>query len=356
MEGTNKKGIEKKTELKDGKSEEIGSEEEKKEGKKDEGNLNLYICPNCKSHIVTDKKHGEIRCDKCGMIFEEQIISQEKEWKIFDNNVSGIPRANGSTKESLWDKGLSTMVGVGHTDAYGAPIPTQTKIKQSRINKLQNRTKLMYTKDRNFVLVLSKVDRILSVLNIGNNQEYMKDECAHIYKNAVEKGLTKGKNYQGIAAAVMYILCKVHKIPFQFIDICKAADVKRQLTWKYIKALNPVIKEMYSDKVNIQNEQKSQNNVNNSIRSAPDDYLDKFADRWNLPPYVEVKAGEILKSLAKKGVLSGRSPAGFAAAALYIAAKEKGIHVKLSLIKEVKYATLKSKIKLLENSLQPINL
>ncbi|PKP58632.1 MAG: hypothetical protein CVT89_02525 [Candidatus Altiarchaeales archaeon HGW-Altiarchaeales-2] len=58
----------------------------------------------------------------------------------------------------------------------------------------------------------------------------------------------------------------------------------------------------------------------------------------------------MLKSVAKNGVLSGRSPAGFAAAALYLAAKEKGMDVKLSLIKEVKYLTLKSKIKLLENS------
>jgi len=368
MEGADKKRIEKKVPVQKNndeseKLEELWSQSLKtdkpaaEEKKDEERYVNKYVCPNCESYFVTDKKHGEIRCDKCGMILEEQIISSENEWRTFDNDVSGVQRANGSTKESLWDKGLSTRVGVGHTDAYGTPIPVRTKIKQSRISKLQNRTKLVNTKDRNFVLVLSKVDRVLSTLNVGNNIEYMKDECAHIYKNAMEKHLTKGKNFQGMAAAVIYVLCKVHKIPFQFLDICKAADVTRQLAWRYIKDMQPVTEEMYSDKVNTvpeQKGQKSQNNVNinvnSCIRSVPGDYLSKFADRWNLPPEVEVKAGEILKSVAKNGVLSGRSPAGFAAAALYLAAKEKGMDVKLSLIKEVKYLTLKSKIKLLENS------
>ncbi|CEG12100.1 putative Transcription initiation factor IIB [groundwater metagenome] len=360
MEESNKKMVEK---LKESESDVLGLEQLRDkslkthkpatEEKKDEENyVYRYVCPNCKSSlIVTDKKHGEIRCDKCGMILEEQIISPEKEWRTFNDDVSGIQRANGSTKDSLWDKGLSTKVGVGHTDTYGVPIPTRTKITQSRINKLQNRNKLVNTKDRNFVLVLSKVDRVLNNLSIGNNMEYMKDECAHIYKNAMEKELTKGKNYQGMAAAVIYVLCKVHKIPFQFIDICKAADVTRQLAWKYIKNMQPVIAEMSSDKVNTIPEDKSQNNVNNGIRSIPEDYLGKFADRWNLPPDVETKAGEILKSVVEKGILSGRSPAGFAAAALYLAAKEKNMKVKLSLIKEVKYLTLKNKIKLLENSL-----
>ncbi len=358
MEESNKKRVKK---LKESESDALGVEQLRDkslktdkpatEEKKDKENyVYKYVCPNCKSSlIITDKKHGEIRCDKCGMILEEQIILSEKEWRTFDDDVSGIQRANGSTKDSLWDKGLSTKVGVGHTDAYGVYIPTRTKIKQSRISKLQNRTKLVNTKDRNFVFVLSKVDRVLSNLNVGNNIEYMKDECAYIYKKAMEKHLTKGKNYQGMAAAVIYVLCKVHKIPFQFIDICKAADVTRQLAWRYIKNMQPVIAEISSYKANTLPEDKSQNNVNNGIRSIPEDYLGKFADRWNLPPDVEAKAEEILKLVAKKGVLSGRSPAGFAAAALYLAAKEKDMKVKLSLIKEVKYLTLKSKIKLLEN-------
>ncbi|MDI6730414.1 MAG: transcription initiation factor IIB family protein [Candidatus Altarchaeum sp.] len=359
MEESNKKRVEK---LKESESDDFGLEQlldkslktdkPATEEKKDKENyVYRYVCPNCKSSlIVTDKKHSEIRCDKCGMILEEQIILSEKEWRIFGDDVSGIQRANSSTKESLWDKGLSTKVGVRYTDAYGVHISTRTKIKQSRISKLQNMTKLVNTKNRNFVLVLSKVDRVLSNLGVGNNIEYMKDECAYIYKNAMEKDLTKGKNYQGMAVAVIYVLCKVHKIPFQFIDICKVADVKRQLAWKYIKNIQPVIAEISSDKINTVPENKSQNNVNSNIRSIPEDYLGKFADRWNLPPDVEIKAGEILKSVTKKGVLSGRSPAGFAAAALYLAAKEKDMDVKLSLIKEVKYLTLKSKIKLLENS------
>lgn len=313
-----------------------------------------YVCPTCGSFwIVTDKKHGEIRCDKCGTILEEQIISSEKEWRTFSDDTSGIKRANASIKESLWDKGLSTKVGIGNTDAYGVPISAGTKIKQSRINKLQNRIKLADTKNRNFALVISKIDRILSNLGV-KNIEYIKNECAYIYKRAMEKGLTKRKKSQGMAAAIVYIVCKIHKIPFQFIDICKAGDVKRSLAWKYVKDMQPIIAEM-SKKVNVP-EYKGQNNVktnngNNSIRSIPKDYLNKFADRWNLSPDIEIRAEEILKSADKKGILSGRSPAGFAAAALYLAAKEKGIKVKLSSIKEVKYLTLKNKIKLLAGCL-----
>ncbi|OQX21675.1 MAG: hypothetical protein BWK75_02665 [Candidatus Altiarchaeales archaeon A3] len=315
-----------------------------------------YICPNCKFPvIVIDRKRGEIRCDKCGTILEEQIISLEKEWRVFDDESSGVIRSGGSTKDSQWDKGLTTKVGIGYIDAYGVPISTQSKIKHARLRKLQNRIKLVNTKDRNFVLVLSKVDRILSTLEVGNRMEYMKNECAYIYKKAMEKGLTKGKNHQGMAAAIVYILCKVDKIPFQFLDISKAADVARQLMWKYIKALQPVIEESHSDRIKTTPNKECQNNagtnnagIKSSIRSIPEDYLNKFADRWNLPPDIEERAKEILKSTGKGGVLSGRSPAGFAAAALYIAAGEKNIEIKLSLIREVKYLTLMNKIKMLE--------
>jgi len=318
------------------------------------GNTNYvykYICPNCNSSVVvTDKKHGEIRCDNCGIILEEQIISSEKEWRVFNDETSGVVRSGGSVKNSQWDKGLTTRVGTGYTDAYGAPISAKAKIKYARLRKLQNRIKLLNTKDRNFVLVSSKVDRILSTLDVGNKIEYMKNECAYIYKKAMEKGLAKRKNHQGIAAAIVYILCKIDKIPFQFLDICKAADVARQLVWKYIRVLQPVIEELHSERINAALNKECQNNtdIKNSIRSIPKDYLNKFADRWNLQPVIEERAKEILKSIGKNGVLSGRSPAGFAAAALYIAAREKNIYLKLSLVHEVKYLTLMNKIKLLE--------
>lgn len=313
-----------------------------------------YICSNCNSSVVViDKKHGEIRCDKCGTIIEEQIISLEKEWRKFDEESSGVPRSGGSIKNSQWDKGLTTKVGIGYTDAYGVPLSTRTKIKQARLRKLQDRMKLVDAKNRNFILVLSKIDRILNTLNARNNIEYMKDECVYIYKKAMEKKLTKGRNHQGMAAAVVYILCKTHKIPFQFLDICKAADVTRQMLWKYIKDMQPVIEEMCSDMINIAIGKKGKNNIHaesmkSIIRSVPEDYLGKFADRWNLPPEIEERAKEILKLGAEKGVLSGRSPAGFAAAALYLAAGEKNISLKISLIKEVKYLTLMNKVNLLK--------
>jgi len=143
-----------------------------------------------------------------------------------------------------------------------------------------------------------------------------------------------------MAVAIIYFLCVINKIPFQFITICKAGDVKRNLVRKYIRMLRPVIDELYPNK------------TKDFLKRTPDDYINKFADKWNLPPYIEERAKEILKLSTKKGVLSGRSPAGFAAAALLIAAEENGIPVKLSLIGEVKYITLIKKKKLLIEELE----
>ncbi|PKP58630.1 MAG: hypothetical protein CVT89_02515 [Candidatus Altiarchaeales archaeon HGW-Altiarchaeales-2] len=93
MEGADKKRIEKKVPVQKNndeseKLEELWSQSLKtdkpaaEEKKDEERYVNKYVCPNCESYFVTDKKHGEIRCDKCGMILEEQIISSENEWRL----------------------------------------------------------------------------------------------------------------------------------------------------------------------------------------------------------------------------------------------------------------------------------
>jgi len=329
--------------LKDKENKDIINEKKIEEIVKDNKKDYTYkrICPNCGSaDIIVDKKEGEIRCAKCGTIIEEKIISTEKEWRTFGDESLGVVRSSGSIKESEWDKGLTTKVEIENTDIYGVPLPVKVKIRHARLKKLQNRIKLANTRDRNFFLVMSKIDRILNVLNVGGQLEHLKNECAYIYKKAMEKNLTKRKNYKGMAVAIIYFLCVINKIPFQFITICKAGDVKRNLVRKYIRMLRPVIDELYPNK------------TKDFLKRTPDDYINKFADKWNLPPYIEERAKEILKLSTKKGVLSGRSPAGFAAAALLIAAEENGIPVKLSLIGEVKYITLIKKKKLLIEELE----
>jgi len=131
MAKTNSEKIKKIRGLKDIENQELEKESdlENIDNKKDDTDyVYKYICPNCNSSaVVIDKKYGEIRCENCGTILEEQIISSEKEWRVFDNETSGVVRSGGSLKDSQWDKGLTTKVGIGHADAHGVPISTKQK-------------------------------------------------------------------------------------------------------------------------------------------------------------------------------------------------------------------------------------
>ena len=45
----------------------------------------VEVCPECGSkHLVRDYDRGELVCDECGAVLDDQFIDQGPEWRAFD--------------------------------------------------------------------------------------------------------------------------------------------------------------------------------------------------------------------------------------------------------------------------------
>jgi transcription initiation factor TFIIB len=50
-----------------------------------EGTDEIERCPECNSgHLVRDYERGELVCEDCGLVIDDQFIDQGPEWRAFD--------------------------------------------------------------------------------------------------------------------------------------------------------------------------------------------------------------------------------------------------------------------------------
>jgi transcription initiation factor TFIIB len=56
-----------------------------------EGADEIERCPECNSgHLVRDYERGELICEECGLVIDDQFIDQGPEWRAFDVEEQGL--------------------------------------------------------------------------------------------------------------------------------------------------------------------------------------------------------------------------------------------------------------------------
>ena len=76
----------------------------------------IVKCQECGGRSLTrDETRGEVTCDDCGLVLEDNVIDQGAEWRVFSPE-QGDQRARTGAPMTvmLHDKGLSTIL-IGRT-------------------------------------------------------------------------------------------------------------------------------------------------------------------------------------------------------------------------------------------------
>lgn len=75
-----------------------------------EGTEEIEKCPECGSkHLVRDYERGELICEDCGLVLDDQFIDQGPEWRAFDvEQGEKRARTGAPMTYTIHDKGLST--------------------------------------------------------------------------------------------------------------------------------------------------------------------------------------------------------------------------------------------------------
>src|SRR5512137_2036403 len=256
-------------------------------------------CPECEStHLTRDYSRGELVCEECGLVIDEDFIDHGPEWRAFDSDQrEKRARVGAPMTYTIHDKGLSTMIGWKNRDSYGKTISSKNRAQLYRLRKWQRRIRVSNATERNLAFALSELDRMASALGLSRN---VRETAAVVYRKAVDKNLIRGRSIEGVAAAALYAACRQCNVPRTLDEIAEVSRVSRKeigRTYRFI-----------SRELGLK-----------LLPTSPIDYIPRFCSGLNLKGEVQAKGIEILRQAAEKELTSGRGPTGVAAAAIYIA-------------------------------------
>jgi len=256
-------------------------------------------CPECGSgQIVTDADQGELVCDDCGLVLDERQIDRGPEWRAFNHSErQSKSRVGAPITETMHDRGLTTTIDWKDKDAYGRSLSSEKRSQMHRLRKWQERIRTKDAGERNLQFALSEIDRMASALGVPRS---VREVASVIYRRALNEDLIRGRSIEGVATATLYAACRQEGIPRSLEEIAEVSRVERKeigRTYRYV-----------SQELGLE------------MRPVdPKQYVPRFCSELDLSKEVQAKASEIIEETAEQGLLSGKSPTGFAAAAIYAA-------------------------------------
>ena len=271
-------------------------------------------CPECGGNLVTDTEHGETVCGDCGLVVEEDEIDRGPQWRAFDaSERDEKSRVGAPTTNMMHDKGLSTNIGWQDKDAYGRSLNSSQRQKMQRLRTWNERFRTRDSKERNLKQALGEIDRMASALGLPKN---VRETASVIYRRALDEDLLPGRSIEGVATAALYAAARQANTPRsidEMITVSRVGEMEMTRTYRYIvRELNLEIKP-----------------------ADPVSYVPRFASDLNLSDETERRARELLDSARETGLLSGKSPVGLAAAAVYAASLLTNEKVTQSAVSEV---------------------
>jgi len=256
-------------------------------------------CPECGSDdLLKSTDRGELICNDCGLVVEEENIDPGPEWRAFNHQErQEKSRVGAPTTQTMHDKGLTTTIDWKDKDAYGRSISSKKRSQMHRLRRWQERIRTKDAGERNLQFALSEIDRMASALGVPRS---VREVASVIYRRALDDDLIRGRSIEGVATAALYAACRKEGIPRSLEEISDVSRVERKeigRTYRYI-----------SQELGLEMEPVD-----------PKKYVPRFCSELNLSEEVQSKATQIIEETAEKGLLSGKSPTGYAAAAIYAA-------------------------------------
>lgn len=249
-------------------------------------------CPECKSrNLTTNETRGELICEDCGLVIEENIIDEGPEWRNYANQPKDNARAG------LPDNLLQHDKGRGTTFEWKEAKLGRTRSQFYRMKKWQQQARVRSSVDRNLMTTLQSLKKICFSLGLG---DAMTTSAAEIYRKAVEKRLIQGRSNDSMLAASIYAATKLNGTPRTLPEISQHSRVGQKEIGRCFRFIKRELKL--------------------KIRTAmPGDYIEKMCSDLELPSETKSKAIDIIGELDRIEFTNGRSPIAVAAGALYVA-------------------------------------
>jgi transcription initiation factor TFIIB len=299
------------------------TEDERSEDEQEFEHEDQQACPECDGNLATHE--NETVCEECGLVVEEDTVDRGPEWRAFDSKEKNEKsRVGAPTTKMMHDKGLSTNIGWQNKDAYGNSLGSNQRQKMQRLRKWNERFRTRDSKERNLKQALGEIDRMASALGLP---EDVRETASVIYRRALDEDLLPGRSIEGVATSALYAAARQTGTP-RSID--EAANVSRIDEMEFKRTYRYIVREL-----------------NLQIQPAdPEQYVARFASDLSISDEAERRARELLRNAKRKGLHSGKSPVGLAAAAVYagpLLTNEKVTQAEVSDVAQVSEVTIRNR-------------
>lgn len=263
------------------------------------GDPKPFVCPECRSKVlIWDLGSREVICKDCGLVVAESFLDTGPEWRAFTQTErESRSRVGAPLSFSIYDKGMTTIIGRIDKDAYGKRIPLETRIRMFRLRRQQRMSRVNSGVDRNLAEAMSELDMLTERLHVSST---IKEKAAVTYRKALNMGLVRGRSISEIAAASLYAACREMGTPRTLKEVATYIIKDEKDIAKSYRLLLRVL------------------NLHMPVPRAPS-MVPRIASKLSVKERTWHKAMDILRDAERLKATAGKDPKGLAAAALYIA-------------------------------------
>jgi transcription initiation factor TFIIB len=269
-----------------------------------EGKLNendAGHCSQCKSgNVIFDMVSSEFVCSSCGCVANDKFYNNEHT-PDYSSQSGYNDRSRVGTPESLaiHHKGLSTLIGIGDTDARGKALEPAQRMKMQRLRTWNNRSQLNDSISRN-------LEKALKFLNNFGDKLYLSqavmESAAYIYRKAAIKKLAKGRSTLGLVGAALYAACRETATPKTISDVATVCNLSSKDVMSHYKL---ILREL---------------SLQMPVLHGPD-YVTLIANRLSLSEKTKREALRIYSLVQQNRISIGKNPRALAGAVIYLAAQ-----------------------------------
>ncbi len=276
-------------------------------------------CPNCREMLIGDQEKGEILCPHCGFVAIDQSIDSAPEWKQLDyEERSKRMRVGLPASFALHDYGLSTDISGDNRDSHGRYLDQYNRQNAQRMQKWQRRIRTSAQGERSLANALTKITEAADQLRLPAP---IVEEASHIFRKSAKQSVSKSKSIAGMAAASLYLACRRSNVNRSLREISKAAGTQERASARYFRLLLNEVEKNYVPPPTVQK------------------YISKLVNKEKINPKVERIALDLADRATESEISSGKTPAGLAAAYVYIASVLCSEHIPQREIAEIAEVT-----------------
>jgi len=281
-------------------------------------------CPPDK--VVFDELTGQYICLEGGYVIGQEL-DMGPEWRAFDfSEKQRRSRTGGPVNLTVGSSVISSMIDWKDRDATGKKLSPARKAEATRLRRWQIRSRIPDSANRNLQQAMDELNNLSHRLGLNHA---IRERVMHIYREALEKGVVRGRAVEAVVAAAVYAACRIERLPRTLDEIAVHTRASKK---EIARCYRLLVKEL-GLRVPI---------------ADPKDFIRRIADSLGLSGRVVTEAMKIVDSARGAGLTAGKDPAGLAAAAVYLAAHmigEKRTQKEVAAVAGVTEVTVRNRYK-----------